>query len=423
MTNHLGNVLATVSDRKFGVSSAGSSLIHHYDPHIVTAQDYYPFGMISRVALPNNNVPYKFGFNGKMNDNEVKGLGNQQDYGMRISDPRIGRFLSVDPLTKGYPELTPYQFAGNSPMANIDLDGGEPKPAINGTQEGQSQSTSQDTYNARGDYTGTKTETWYWHSGGLRDAKGNLTKAGWYGSGGYVNVLSTSLAAKSLGSSLGLYNSAAKSLSGNEELNKKELDRFVGSGLNYEAARHFTAAAKATANSSNSFVSGKIEPSNFNVEDLLGVGMLLRGGLRFLGGIAARNRVMPLVGFGSDKAIIQNSANLISKKGWYDAVVHGTEDGMAFTINKKIVSPQELYNHMLANGYKPGTKIRLMSCYSGNFPNGAAAQLQKIAGVQVVAPTGELSIMNKGSFMVNYGQQFYVAPTKQHEVGKMLLFE
>jgi len=57
----------------------------------------------------------------------VKGLGNQQDYGMRIYDPRIGRFLSVDPLTKSYPELTPYQFASNTPIGGIDLDGEEVK--------------------------------------------------------------------------------------------------------------------------------------------------------------------------------------------------------------------------------------------------------------------------------------------------------
>ncbi len=42
---------------------------------------------------------YRYGFNGKENDNEVKGEGNQQDYGFRIYDPRLGRFLSVDPLT------------------------------------------------------------------------------------------------------------------------------------------------------------------------------------------------------------------------------------------------------------------------------------------------------------------------------------
>jgi len=66
---------------------------------------------------------YRYGFNGKENDNEVKGEGNQQDYGMRIYDPRLGRFLSVDLLTPNYPMLTPYQFASNTPIAAIDLDG------------------------------------------------------------------------------------------------------------------------------------------------------------------------------------------------------------------------------------------------------------------------------------------------------------
>jgi hypothetical protein len=45
---------------------------------------------------------------------------------MRENDPRIGgRFWSVDPLTKKYPELSPYQFASNSPIQSTDLDGRE----------------------------------------------------------------------------------------------------------------------------------------------------------------------------------------------------------------------------------------------------------------------------------------------------------
>lgn len=68
---------------------------------------------------------YRYGFNGKENDNEVKGEGNQQDYGMRIYDTRIARFLSVDPLTKDFPHYTPYQFAGNKPIWALDLDGAE----------------------------------------------------------------------------------------------------------------------------------------------------------------------------------------------------------------------------------------------------------------------------------------------------------
>ncbi|WP_317191637.1 RHS repeat domain-containing protein [Fulvivirga sediminis] len=45
------------------------------------------------------------------------------DYGFRIYNPAIGRFLSVDPLTASYPWYTPYQFAGNMPIWAIDLDG------------------------------------------------------------------------------------------------------------------------------------------------------------------------------------------------------------------------------------------------------------------------------------------------------------
>jgi RHS repeat-associated protein len=75
---------------------------------------------------------YRFGFNGKENDNEVKGKGNQQDYGMRIYDTRLSRFLSVDPLTKSYPYYTPYAFSGNSPIATIDIDGEETGIPMNG---------------------------------------------------------------------------------------------------------------------------------------------------------------------------------------------------------------------------------------------------------------------------------------------------
>ena len=74
-----------------------------------------------------NLASARVGFNGKENDNDVKGTGNQQDYGMRIYDPRLGRFLSVDPITKQFSGLTPYQFSANTPIWAEDLDGLEPK--------------------------------------------------------------------------------------------------------------------------------------------------------------------------------------------------------------------------------------------------------------------------------------------------------
>ncbi|WP_207513875.1 RHS repeat domain-containing protein [Longitalea luteola] len=127
--NHLGNVLVTVSDKKLGVS-ADNSTVDYFNPQVVSAQDYYPFGML-QPGRGYNAGGYRYGFNGKENDNEVKGVGEQQDYGMRFYDPRLGKFLSVDPLTKDYPFYTPYQYASNNPIFAVDVDGLEASKLLN----------------------------------------------------------------------------------------------------------------------------------------------------------------------------------------------------------------------------------------------------------------------------------------------------
>jgi len=71
---------------------------------------------------------YSFGFNGYENDNEIKGLGNSIDFGARVHDPRLGRFLSVDPLRTEFPFWSPYAFAANSPIKFVDLLGMGPDP-------------------------------------------------------------------------------------------------------------------------------------------------------------------------------------------------------------------------------------------------------------------------------------------------------
>jgi RHS repeat-associated protein len=91
--------------------------------NVLQASDYYPGGMVipGRNKIAEN---YRFGFNGKEFDPEWHGSnGTIYDYGFRIYDTRLARFLSVDPLTKSYPWYTPYQFAGNKPIVAIDLDG------------------------------------------------------------------------------------------------------------------------------------------------------------------------------------------------------------------------------------------------------------------------------------------------------------
>ena len=68
---------------------------------------------------------YRYGFQGQERDDEMKGIGNSYDFMFRIYDPRLAKFLSIDPLTKQYPMLTPYQFASNRPIDGIDIEGKE----------------------------------------------------------------------------------------------------------------------------------------------------------------------------------------------------------------------------------------------------------------------------------------------------------
>ena len=120
LSNHLGNVLVTLTDKKLQHSSDNAT-VDYYTADVASASDYYPFGM----QMPSRNITastaYRYGFNGKELDPNMDG--NNYDYGFRIYNPQIGKFLSVDPLTKSYPWYTPYQFAGNKPIWAIDVDG------------------------------------------------------------------------------------------------------------------------------------------------------------------------------------------------------------------------------------------------------------------------------------------------------------
>ncbi|RYG50322.1 MAG: hypothetical protein EOO01_10970, partial [Chitinophagaceae bacterium] len=84
--------------------------------------DYYPFGML----VPNrheSSAAYRYGFQGQEKDDEVKGEGNSLDYEFRMHDPRVGRFLSVDPLFKSYPQNSSYAFGQNRVIDGIEIEG------------------------------------------------------------------------------------------------------------------------------------------------------------------------------------------------------------------------------------------------------------------------------------------------------------
>lgn len=76
---------------------------------------------------------YRYGFNGKEKDDEVKGNGNSYDFDARIYDARLGRWLSIDPSSNKYPEMSPYNFVMNNPIMYIDPDGKDPIDPRTGT--------------------------------------------------------------------------------------------------------------------------------------------------------------------------------------------------------------------------------------------------------------------------------------------------
>jgi RHS repeat-associated protein len=120
LTNHLGNVLAVITDKKVAICS--TEVFSYWKAELVSATDYSPFGspMPGRTYQASE---YRFAFNGMEKVDEAKGAGNSYDFGARIHDPRLGRFLSVDPEYQKYPSQSSYCFAANSPIRFVDSEG------------------------------------------------------------------------------------------------------------------------------------------------------------------------------------------------------------------------------------------------------------------------------------------------------------
>jgi RHS repeat-associated protein len=78
------------------------------------------------MLVPNrhgSSDSYRYGFQGQEMDNELKGEGNSLNFEFRMYDTRLGKFLSLDPLTAQYPHNSPYAFAENRVIDGIELEG------------------------------------------------------------------------------------------------------------------------------------------------------------------------------------------------------------------------------------------------------------------------------------------------------------
>jgi RHS repeat-associated protein len=120
LSNHLGNVLAVISDRKLQVLDANMTLGHYFAADIWASTDYYPFGS-QLMGRSWQAGQYRFGFQGQEQDQEF--YGGAVSYKYRVHDPRIGRFLSIDPLAPDYPWNSPYAFSENRVIDGVELEG------------------------------------------------------------------------------------------------------------------------------------------------------------------------------------------------------------------------------------------------------------------------------------------------------------
>ncbi len=86
---------------------------------------------LQEVVLASNCEPYSIGdyryaFNGMEKDDELKGANNSYTTKFRQFDPRLGRWLSIDPKASKYASESPYSAFHNSPLFFTDPFGDDP---------------------------------------------------------------------------------------------------------------------------------------------------------------------------------------------------------------------------------------------------------------------------------------------------------
>ncbi len=128
-TDHLGNIRLSYTTDPISGSTSNIKILeeNNYYPfglqhgsYNTPARDYRPIDDAREVEMVDRN-PYKYKYNAKEYQDEL-GL-DWYDYGARNYDTSLGRWNVMDNLSETYSALTPYNYAGNTPVQAIDIDG------------------------------------------------------------------------------------------------------------------------------------------------------------------------------------------------------------------------------------------------------------------------------------------------------------
>ena len=139
LTNHLGNVMAVVTDRKITVHVMmdyafcnlfmEKPLATYYLPDVISYSDYYPGGML----MPDRNDvvnSYRFSYQGSERTEELHE--NHYTTYFRELDTRILRWWSIDPDVSDMPWQSPYLSMDNNPILYNDPMGDKVKYGLEG---------------------------------------------------------------------------------------------------------------------------------------------------------------------------------------------------------------------------------------------------------------------------------------------------
>ncbi|HLP21007.1 MAG TPA: RHS repeat-associated core domain-containing protein, partial [Chitinophagales bacterium] len=118
LTNHTGDVLAVVSDRKYNTADGANA-------EVQAANNYYPFGMVM-PARTIGNSEYRYGYQGMESEDNLRGENNSYTTEFRQYDPRVGRWMSVDPKADKYAGISAYTAFLNNPLIVTDPLGDDP---------------------------------------------------------------------------------------------------------------------------------------------------------------------------------------------------------------------------------------------------------------------------------------------------------
>ena len=104
-------------------------VVKHSESAVIQSDDYYPFGLTFNGYQRVGNQSNRYLFNDKEWQDDLD-LG-WYDYGARMYDPAIARFMTIDPLADKFNFQSPYAYAVNNPIRFIDKNGEGPEDKVN----------------------------------------------------------------------------------------------------------------------------------------------------------------------------------------------------------------------------------------------------------------------------------------------------